>query len=223
MNSAMGKMPVTPKRLALVGFYSFFIAGALCNSLGMFRPVMIALTPLIMVSIGVAATVLTFRLSIRTVGAVVGVLILTFLCEAAGANFGFPFGDYAYTSLLGPKVLDVPIVIPFAWLAVLIPSWVAADRILRYKNVIVASVVVTAFDGVMEFAADSLDLWHWSGGLPTELNYISWFGISYLALSILKNYATEKESSSLVPHLLLAQLVYFFLSDVGMRFLFSHQ
>jgi uncharacterized membrane protein len=113
-------------------------------------------------------------------------------------------------------------VIPFAWLAVLVPSWVAADRILRYKNVIVASVVVTAFDAVMEFAADSLDLWHWSGGLPTELNYISWFGISYLSLSILKNYATEKESSPLVPHLLFAQLVYFFLSDVGMRFLVSH-
>lgn len=215
-------MNVTPKSLALVGFYTFFIAGALCNMLGIFQSVMPALTPLILVLIGVAATVLTFRLSMRTVVAVMAVLILTFLCEAGGVNLGFPFGDYAYTSLLGPKVLDVPLVIPFAWLAVLVPGWVAADRILRYKNVIVASIVVTAFDGVMEFAADSLDLWHWRGGLPTELNYISRFGISYLALSILKNYATEKESSPLVPHLLFAQLVYFFLSDVGIRFLVSH-
>ena len=222
MGSTAKIINVTPTSLALVGFYTVFIAGAVSNTLGMFRSVMIALTPLMMVSIGVAATVLTFRLSIRNVGAVIAVLILTFLCEAGGVNLGFPFGDYAYTSLLGPKVLDVPLVIPFAWLAVLVPSWVAADRILRYKNVVVASVVVTAFDGVMEFAADSLDLWHWRGGLPTELNYISWFGISYLALSILKNYATGKESSPLVPHLLIAQLLYFFLSDVGMRFLFSH-
>lgn len=222
MSSIAKIVNVRPKSLALVGFYTFCIAGALLNTLGLFQTVMLTLTPLVMVFIGVAATVLTFRLSLRTVGAVMGVLILTFLCEAAGVNFGFPFGDYAYTSLLGPKVLDVPLVIPFAWLAILIPSWVAADRILRYKNVIVASVVVTAFDAVMEFAADSLDLWHWKGGLPTELNYISWFGISYLAISILKNYATEKESSPLVPHLLFAQLAYFFLSDVGIRFLFSH-
>lgn len=132
------------------------------------------------------------------------------------------FGDYAFTDILGPKVWDVPLVIAFAWLGVLVSGWVAADRALRVKNVVVAAIVVTAFDGVLEFAADSLDLCHWRGGMPTELNYVSWFGISYIVLSILKEYGTERESSPIVPHLLFAELIYFLLTDIGVRFLFPY-
>jgi hypothetical protein len=72
----------------------------------------------------------------------------------------------------------------------------------------------------MEFAADALDLWHWKGGLPTELNYISWFVISYVSLSLLQKYTAEREANSLVPHLLICQLLYFLLTDIGLRFVF---
>lgn len=119
-------------------------------------------------------------------------------------------------------MIDVPVVVPFAWLAVLIPAWVAADKVLRYRNIVAAAIIVTAFDGVMEFAADSLDWWHWRGGLPTELNYISWFGVSYLAFTILEKYAREKEPNPIVPHFLFAQLLYLALTDAGLRFLVQH-
>lgn len=203
----------------LAVLYIFFSAGAVWNTTHLFQPVMHFMTPFILVGIGVVAAYLTYEVSFRSVAALLSVLVLTFVAEASGANFGFPFGDYAYTGLLGPKVLDVPVVIPFAWLAILIPSWKAAERFLRYKHLVVASILATAADAVLEFAADSLDLWHWRGGLPTELNYITWFIVSYLALAILQTYAKEKSSHWLVPHLLIAQLVYFAFSDAGLRFL----
>lgn len=213
---------MTINRHRLVGLYALSVMLAIGNASMQSVFVTHWITPLIMVTIGVCALVLSYRLSSRMVGAVVAVLIIIFLCEASGANFGFPFGDFAFTDLLGPKVLDVPLLILFTWLAILIPAWAAAGKFLRYKHVVVASIVVTAFDAVLEFSADSLDLWHWKKGLPTELNFISWFGIAYVSFSILRKYASEKEPGLLVPHLLSAQLLYFTLSDAATRFLPPH-
>ena len=46
MNSAVKIMNVTPKTLALVGLYTFCVAGALLNTLGLFLAVMLTLTTL---------------------------------------------------------------------------------------------------------------------------------------------------------------------------------
>ena len=206
------------RRLGTIALYVFFICGGLWNGLRGYPPVLKSLTPIILIAVAIAAFLLTYRITRRSVGSALAVLLMTFIAVASGVILGFPFGDYAYTNALGPKLLDVPLAIPFLWLGVLITSWTAADRFLRYKHVVVASIVATAFDAVLEFAADSLDLWHWQGGMPTELNFISWFAFSYLGISLLRRYAAEKETDPIVPHLLIAQLLYFFISDVGIRF-----
>lgn len=205
--------------IVLAGLYLLFGAGAMCNVGHFFQPVMHFVTPFALVAIGLLAVFLTYEVNLRSIAAILSVVFLTFMAEASGVNLGFPFGDYAFTHLLGPKVLDVPLVIPFAWLSILIPSWIAAERFLRYKHIVVASILATAADAVLEFAADSLDLWHWKDGLPTELNYITWFVVSSMSLSILQAHAKEKGAHWIVPHLLVAQLLYFFLSDVGLRYL----
>jgi uncharacterized membrane protein len=206
----------------LTALYAFAVLGAALNSFGASRVSLAFLTPLAMALLGIVSVLLTYELSAKSMGALGGVVILLFLCQALGANAGFPFGDFAFTGGLGPKVLDVPLVMPFAWLSILIPAWVSANKVLRYRNAVVASIIVTAVDAVLEFAADSLDLWHWKGGLPTELNYISWFGVSYLVFTILEKYAGEKQLNPIVPHFLYAQLLYFALTDLALRFLVSH-
>jgi uncharacterized membrane protein len=216
------RLNIPINRRKLIGLYSLSVLFAIGNLSRQFAFVAHWCAPLIMITVGTSALVLTYRFSLRAVSSFVAVLLIIFLCAASGANFGFPFGDFAFTDSLGPKVLDVPLVLLFTWMAILIPAWAAAGRFLRYKHVVVASIVVTAFDAVLEFAADSLDLWHWKGGLPTELNPLSWFGIAYLSFSILSRYAGEKEPSPIVPHLLYAQLLYFILSDTAIRFLSPH-
>jgi len=203
----------------LTALYAFAVLGSLLNAVGTPHVSQAFLTPVAMALLGIVSLQLTYQFSAKSMGAMGSVVILLFLCQALGVNAGFPFGEFAFTSGLGPKVLDVPLVMPFAWLSILVPAWVSADRILRYRNVVVASIVVTAVDAVLEFTADSLDLWHWKGGLPTELNYISWFGVSYLAFTILEKYAREKELNPFVPHFLFAQLLFFVLTDAALRFL----
>lgn len=210
---------IMQKTSPVIAVYVFFAAFLVLSFFEKTLPAITALMPFVLAAVGIIAACLTFLPTLRTFGAFAAVVGLLFACEALAVSTGFPFGDIVFTRMPGPRILDVPIVIPFASLALLIPAWSASDRVLKYKHVVVASIIVTAAAGVLEFAADSLDLWHWSGGMPGELNFISWFGISYLCFSILSKYASEKESHPLVPHLLFAQLLYFILTDIAFRFL----
>jgi putative membrane protein len=209
---------VKQNRLQLVAVYGLAVVAMILNLFEKTRPAVAAVTPFMMVVVGLLAAFLTYQPRMRTAAALALVTGLFFVCDALALSAGFPFGDLVFTRMPGPRVMDVPLVIPFASLALLIPAWVASDRLLQYKHIVVASIVVTAADGVMEFAADSLDLWHWRGGMPSELNAISWFGISYLAFFILSKFAAEKESHPIVPHFLFAQLLYFASTDFVLRF-----
>ena len=56
-----------------------------------------------------------------------------FAVEAVGVATGFPFGFYDYSGELGPKLLDVPLIIPLAWTWMAWPAWVAATHLLRSR------------------------------------------------------------------------------------------
>ena len=200
-------MTLGKKNIPVVLVYVALLVGALGNIALQGPTLIITLTLWVMAVIGLTSWYLSFRVTPNSLGALAAILLLIFLIEASGVNLGFPFGDFAFTNLAGPKVWDVPVVIPFAWLAILIPAWIASDRILRYQHLVVASLIVVAFDAVLEFAADTMDLWHWRGGSPTELTFISWFGVSYMMFFILKKYAAPRESNAIVPHFLFAQLI----------------
>ncbi|GAA5183894.1 hypothetical protein GCM10023322_24190 [Rugosimonospora acidiphila] len=51
--------------------------------------------------------------------------------EALGVRTGFPFGRYAYSGALGPRLFGVPLVIPLAWAWMAWPAWLAAARLTR--------------------------------------------------------------------------------------------
>ena len=62
-----------------------------------------------------------------------GILVFTALCLGFGALFeslslrtGFPFGHYYFTDVMGPKVMNVPILLVLAYLGIGYLSWVLA-------------------------------------------------------------------------------------------------
>lgn len=207
------------KRQALVPLYGLSVIAGLSSWTDAVRPGIHAILIASPVLIAVSAIVLSFRLTLRTLAVVLAIMVLSFLAFAGGVHIGFPFGELVYTTALGPKALDVPIVIPFFWLALLIPAWTASAMMLKFRHVVVASFVVTAFDAVLELAAGSLDLWHWRAGAPSEFSYISWFAVSAISFSLLESYGEHKEPHWIVPHLLVVQLLFFIVSDAGIRFL----
>jgi uncharacterized membrane protein len=53
--------------------------------------------------------------------------------ETLGVHTGFPFGDYAYSDSLGPRLAGVPIVVPLAWTMLAYPCLFLGRRLARRR------------------------------------------------------------------------------------------
>jgi uncharacterized membrane protein len=105
------------------------------------------------------------------------------LVELAGVMTGVPFGEYAYSDRLGPKLFSIlPVTIPAAWFIVVVNGHAAAPA-SRWRPVWVGLIAV-ATDLSLEIVAWKIrGYWDWYPGLaskpnwPPWQNYASWFGL----------------------------------------------
>ncbi|HEV8365829.1 MAG TPA: carotenoid biosynthesis protein [Gemmatimonadaceae bacterium] len=109
--------------------------------------------------------------------------------ELLGTSTGFPFGGYAYTSLLGYRILGlVPFPIPISWFYMLYCALALCARLLpargdartRWLWAAAAAAFLTAWDVAMDPAMVRTSHWIWreSGGfygMPLT-NWLGWFG-----------------------------------------------
>ncbi|HAB90291.1 MAG TPA: carotenoid biosynthesis protein [Bacteroidetes bacterium] len=100
--------------------------------------------------------------------------------EIIGVKTGNIFGEYHYTSLLGPRVLGVPIVIGTNWLllsycfSTLVLWWQPSLRLVY--QVVIGALLMVLLDVIIEPFAVHYGLWVWKGRiLPSIANYIAWF------------------------------------------------
>ena len=142
-------------------------------------------------------------------------LLIGFLAELIGVQTGLPFGEYAYGESLGPKWLDVPLVIGVNWFLVAVGSQALLK--LRTTNVrmrmVGAALVMVGFDLLVEPVAIQIDFWHWSGGEIPLQNYAGWFLVGLIIQAVfavvLKK---EEENDRLNPMalpVLAVQLLFF--------------
>ncbi len=125
------------------------------------------------------------------------VYALSFTAEHVGTGHGIPFGGYAYTGLLGPKLGGrVPALIPVSWFLMALPSWVLARRGFREARWSVGRVVLgatwlTAWDLALDPAMSFLTpYWSWAEagpyyGMPL-VNLAGWFLTGLVLLSVLE-------------------------------------
>ncbi|MEV4624164.1 carotenoid biosynthesis protein [Asanoa sp. NPDC049573] len=116
------------------------------------------------------------------------------LVEAIGVATGVPFGDYAYSDALGPKIAGVPVVIPLAWTWMAWPAWLAAVRLVRYPipRILVAGVGLAAWDLFLDPQMVAQGYWTWahpSPGLPGVPdvplgNYAGWLVVAVLMMAL---------------------------------------
>lgn len=112
---------------------------------------------------------------------------LTYAVEVVGVQTGFPFGEYAYGTRLGPHIYDTPPMIGVLWLMTLMGSmyWAgrwAPDREDRNQGVLRAAIAATlmvAFDIVLEPVAIRTEFWNWADDTIPYRNYASWWVIAF--------------------------------------------
>ncbi|WP_376791188.1 carotenoid biosynthesis protein [Thermoflexus sp.] len=117
--------------------------------------------------------------------------------EAIGVATGWIYGPYAYTGRLGPLLLGVPVLIPFAWFMMAYPAFIVACQVLdeppvaprrRWGVAALAAIWMTAWDLVMDPAMARMGFWVWKTrgpyfGVPLQ-NFAGWMATMLLIYGI---------------------------------------
>ncbi len=134
--------------------------------------------------------------------------------EMLGVNTGFPFGEYEYSSIFGPRIINTPLLIGLLW-ALLMYSFFQVLK-GRVKNGFVLALLIglgmTVLDFLIEPVAIALNFWSWKDGHPPVVNFTSWFVISFLltfVLSYFQGKNTDREENPFALWVLIVQFGFF--------------
>ncbi|ROZ89085.1 carotenoid biosynthesis protein [Gordonia sp. OPL2] len=119
------------------------------------------------------------------------------LAESVGVHTGFPFGSYDYTGTLGVELLDVPVVVPFAWIMMAWPALAVARRLTgpgrRWATAVVGACALTAWDVFLDPQMVDQGYWRWHhpdpalpgvDGIPLT-NFAGWLLVSFVMIAML--------------------------------------
>lgn len=109
-----------------------------------------------------------------------------FFVEVLGIQTGSIFGQYSYSSVLGPKVFDTPLIIGINWLMLVYATGIIGNYIggRKFIKALIATILMVLLDYFIEPIAIKLNFWQWeSNNVPVQ-NYIAWGLISFVLLYI---------------------------------------
>ena len=115
------------------------------------------------------------------------------MAELIGTGTGYPFGPYAYTAFLDPKILGhVPYVIPLSWYAVSVITLDLASRLRRPAAVrlVLAALFMVLWDVALDPAMGvGFPVWEWKvDGFFYSMPAINWAGWFVTSLVIVLGY-----------------------------------
>lgn len=135
--------------------------------------------------------------------------IIGFAVELVGVHTGVLFGNYQYTDALGPGWQGIPLLIGANWVIVLAGSITLAMRMTGNKWLvcILAAVIATAYDWVLEPVAEKLGYWHWQDDAIPLYNYLCWALVSAMIAIVWQVFRLRPNQFAL--HLFIIQLLFF--------------
>ena len=145
------------------------------------------------------------------------IFLLGLAVEIVGVNFSFFFGEYEYGDNLGIKFFDVPVVIGFNWVLLIILTGNFAHKLFPksiFFKVTLGSILMILLDLLIEISAPKLDYWEFTVSPVPFSNYFWWFVFSILFHSIYqsnKNKEFVVSTNILVIHFLFFGLLALFL------------
>ena len=203
------KIIVSNKEITFL--YIIFFVGIVGHLFGPLRNLMLLLTPATLLLTGLIVLFYSYKSSTNNFLLWAAfTYIITFLLEVIGVKTGMIFGEYNYGSTLGIKLFDVPLIIGFNWVFVILGS-IAISRIMTgniFLSSIISAFIAFIFDLILEPIAIKLDYWSWSEGIIPIQNYLAWFVIAFIA-SVFFLKLNLKLRSDISIHYFFIQLVFF--------------
>jgi uncharacterized membrane protein len=130
--------------------------------------------------------------------------IVAFTAEALGVNFGFVFGQYYYSSILGPSLFGVPLLAALAWEPIVYAAFYLSELLaLQGENLLpsflhktsplwlaaIGALATTAWDMMIDPIAVSQGWWVWVNGGPYVpyvangvpiTNFLGWLLVAFV-------------------------------------------
>lgn len=132
--------------------------------------------------------------------------------EVLGTITHFPFGDYSYSSALGPALLGVPILIPMAWSMMAYPVLLAAQRLssTAFGTAFIGGWLLASWDLFLDPQMVGEGYWVWNQigwtlpGIPDIplQNFLGWL-LSSIALMWLLDRMKRKVVNDTLPNAML--------------------
>lgn len=158
-------------------------------------------------------------------------IVFGWFAEQMGSSYGWFFGSYDYTDVLGPRVGDVPLIIPLMWFALTYMGYVIANLIVRRAQVdgsrhlgealcmsLLAAMIVTAYDlGADPYMVFVLKAWimtrtdgAWFG--ETVQGFVGWTFVGFCIVLafrlVVRRFPVRPASGVDRRHALLPVLIY---------------
>lgn len=194
--------------LLLLGF--LYLVGVVCISTGFLKPLVLSLTPVILLLTIASQLYFEGKEYNRVIPAAIIVGALGYAAEVLGVKGGWLFGHYVYGETLGPKLFEVPLMMAVNWM-LLVHAAVATMRQMFFAPFLAGlagAVIITAIDALIEPMAGPLDFWHWENGVIPMQNFLGWLGVGFV-LSLGYGYAAKPVERNFSRWILLMQGLFF--------------
>jgi len=139
------------------------------------------------------------------------IFLFGLIVEILGVNYGLFFGEYTYGGNLGPKIYEVPYVIGFNWVLLIIATGSVSDKLIKGKEMykmLFASFLMVLIDLLIEKSAPKLDFWEFIISPVPFSNYLWWFIFSLCFQYVFFKTVKSKEYS-LSTNILVIQFIFF--------------
>lgn len=167
-----------------------------------------------------------------------GILVFIGLCVIVGNIFenlsiltGFPFGHYHFTEVMGPRILQVPVLLGLAYVGMGYLAWTLACLIVGNKDApptrlrlvtlpLIASFVMVAWDVSMDPVWSTIVrgwIWHRGGayfGVPVS-NFLGWYLTTYIIYQLFALYLWGRSTTPLPSGYWKLAVVFYAVSAAG--------
>ncbi len=209
---------VNTEDLIKIVYFIFFGVGVLGLSYNNTRDLFITLMPFsLLLSMGLMFW-MHDKWHLKHVTIFILIILIGFFVEVAGVLTGVVFGEYSYGHALGFKIWGTPPMIGLNWLMLIYAVYQIINlwKIPVFIRVLGGSALMVIYDIIMEPVAVKLNMWSWGGGDIPLQNYVAWFIISVVMLSIL--FLTKiKYRNKVASTLFFVQMGFFLILNLVLR------
>lgn len=193
------------KSFILIILYTVGITGI---AVGSTRDFFLSLSPIHLTVTLFLSTPLTRKYSSPIYLIIVG--LVGYAAEVVGTNTGIIFGDYSYLNNLGPKFLNVPVLLVALWITSVYGAFSIVQLITKktWLSSFISACLCTGLDILIEPLCKDLGYWKWHDHVGIE-NFAAWFVISFVLSQLLSINRILPQREAVVNFIL--QIIFFLL------------